>query len=91
MWSVISTRMLLITPTLPLSAPFKARLEKCLLGSFQGQTCESYLKMNPEKVFDSAKQYMESERPNRPVRMTGFRPIRSESPPQCMTVHAWVA
>ena len=36
-------------------------------------------------------QYIESEIPNRPVRTTGFRPIRSESLLQCRTVHAWVA
>ena len=34
---------------------------------------------------------MESERPNRPKRITGFRPIWSESLLQYKTVHAWVA
>jgi hypothetical protein len=42
----------------------------------------------PQKVLDSPKQNMESDRPNKPERMTGFLPIRSDSRPQCRTVIA---
>lgn len=60
--SVMSTIMLLITPTLPFKAPFRARLST-----------------SPEKVVDRPKQYIEIDNPNRPVKMTGFRPMWSDT------------
>ena len=88
---MISIIVLLITPILPFSAPFKARLGTCQLVFLGSNAVHSHLKANPQKVFDNAKQYMESERPNRPIRITGFLPIWSESLLQCRTVHAWAA
>ena len=73
--SVISAIMLLITPMFPLSAPFKARLETLSARVPNAWYCQSYLKTSPQKVLDNAKQYMERQRPNKPVRTTGFRPI----------------
>ena len=38
----------------------------------------TYLSTTPQNVLDSPKQYIEIDRPKRPVRSTGLRPIRSE-------------
>ena len=56
-----------------------------------GSDAVPHLITSPQNDLDNAKQYMESERPNRPVRMTGFRPIWSDSLLQCRIVHASVA
>ena len=34
-----------------------------------------HLSTSPQNVLDKAKQYMESERPKRPIRITGFLPM----------------
>ena len=46
------------------------------------------LNTRPENVRESPKQNMESDKPNRPPRMTGFRPMRSERRLQFNTVNA---
>lgn len=50
-----------------------------------------HLITNPQKLFDKPKQYIEMDKPNKPVKITGFRPIWSESRLQCNTVRACVA
>ena len=57
---------------------------------FSNEYHDSYLKANPQKVFDNAKEYTESARPNRPARRMGFLPMWSESLLQLRTVQAWV-
>ena len=52
---------------------------------------EKHLITNPRKVFDKPKQYIETDKPNKPVKMTGFRPIWSDTRLQCSTVRACVA
>ena len=49
------------------------------------------LTTRPQKVREKPKQYMESETPKRPTRITGLRPMRSDARLQLRTVHAWVA
>jgi hypothetical protein len=61
------------------------------LDVFRNKIYRSYLNTIPQKVLDNPIQYMEIEMPNKPMRMTGFRPMLSESLLQYKTVHAWVA
>ena len=63
------------------------RLSHILLPS---TAMEAHLKTRPQNVVDNPKQYIDSDRPNKPVRITGFRPTRSEVRLQCSTVIAWV-
>ena len=50
-----------------------------------------HLITSPQKVLDRPKQYIEADKPNNPVKMTGFRPMWSENRLQCNTVRACVA
>ena len=55
------------------------------------QKTPSDLNTNPQKVLDRPKQYIEMDKPNKPIKMTGFRPIWSDTRLQCSTVSACVA
>ena len=50
-----------------------------------------YLITAPQNVRERPKQYMDNDKPIRPVMNTGFRPTWSEILLQCMTVRACVA
>lgn len=76
--SVISAIMLFSTPMLPLSAPFKLRLCTRVSGRNQHKVDCTCLRTAPQNVVDRPKQYIDSERPNNPVMMTGLRPMWSD-------------
>ena len=71
-----------------LSAPFKLRLKGILANLITG--ARTYLKTSPQKVVESPKQNIEIDSPKSPIRMMGFRPIRSDIRLQCSTVKAMV-
>lgn len=93
--SVISASILFMTPMLPFKAPFKLRLA---IGKnistwhwALGMGLNDYLITAPQNVRERPKQYMDNDKPIRPVMNTGFRPTWSEILLQCMTVRACVA
>lgn len=75
-----------------LRAPFKARLfEQTHEIHYRSHSIlMTYLMTSPQNVVDKPKQYMDIERPKRPIRMTGLRPTLSDSRLQWRTVHACV-
>lgn len=47
------------------------------------------LKTKPQKVLERPKQYMDTDNANKPTRITGLRPMRSDVLLHCRTVRAW--
>lgn len=73
-----------------LNAPLRLRLENYATESHAVNCPATHLMTRAQNDLESPKQYMDNDRPNNPMRMTGFRPTRSDIRLQCSTVIACV-